>query len=444
MTDLQRILPTVPQLSGLSSLVRYANQPLKRFEDARSLSERATAFEVFGRYHLTLFAPELIESVLVGEHAAFCKGVFMRDLGLTLLGDGLITTHGAEWRRQRKRTAPSLQRAEMAVYADQIVECTQEFLSAVPTGQAFDAHSSMMRLTLDILVRTLFGGEISRAREVEEALAGVMSEYTPVRLTLRTCLPRWATVVSRRRIARGRRALDSVLMQLISERKQSGCSGSDLMSRLMAASEAEGRALSDFELRDQTMTIFLAGHETSALTLTYILRLLALHPQAQARVRQEIRHVFGGRRPAIQDLPALTFTRAVLDEALRLFPPVWAIARETIADCNVGELACPAGSEVIILPWVMQRDPRYFDQPELFRPERWLTKSALPRGVYMPFGAGPRVCIGAHFAVVEALLVLAVLLSDGQFEMQQGPLLKLVPSITLRPSGPVRMRFNRV
>ena len=434
-------LPGTPKLSGLGSLVRYANRPLLRFEDARRVSERATAFDLLGTYHLVIFEPELIESVLIGDHAAFSKDAFVRDLQ-AILGEGLLNSEGAHWRRQRKLAAPSLQRSEIAAYAEQMVECTQVFLNGLEAGRPFDVHAAFMHLTLDILVRTLFGTEISRVSEVEAALDGVMHEYTPQRMALRTGLPHWMTFRSRRRIARLRTALDSVLLELIAERKQRRSPGTDLLSRMLAASDSEG-GLSDAQLRDETMTMFLAGHETTALALTYAFRLLALNPRAAERARSEVRRVLSGRAPTLNDVPALTYTRAVLDEALRMFPPAWAIAREAISDCQVGEYTCKAGTELIFVPWVMHRDQRFFQEPELFRPERWLAKTELPRCVYMPFGAGPRICIGNHFALTEAMLVLALCLSQGEFHLEQGPLLKLSPAITLRPSGPVRMRFER-
>jgi cytochrome P450 len=430
-----------PSLSGLGSILRYAKQPLRRFEDARAFSKRATAFELFGVYHLMIFDPELIETVLITDHASFEKDAFVRDLE-KVLGKGLLNSEGQPWRRQRKLAAPSFQRSEIAAYGEQMVDCAQRFLRGVEAGQPIDVHAGMMHLTLDILVKTLFGTEVSRATEVEQALDGVMREYTPLRISLRNGLPEWLTFTSRRRIAQLRAALDSVVLELIAQKTRSADPGKDLLSRLIASTDPEG-GLSDAELRDQTMTLFLAGHETTALVLTYALRLLSLHPQLAERARREVAEVIGGRAPSVADLPALTFTRAVLDETLRLFPPAWALARVSLRDCAISELACRARTEVVISPWIMHRDQRFFNDPELFRPERWLRSPELHRCVYMPFGAGPRVCIGNHFAMTEALLVLAVFLARGKFRLLQGPLLKLSPAITLRPSGPVRMRFER-
>ena len=429
-----------PGLSGLSSLFRYANKPLKRFEQARAQSARATAFELLGRYYLVLFEPELIEQVLVRDHAAFTKDPFIRDLE-PLLGRGLLTSDGEHWKRQRRLAAPSFQRGEIDNYAAEMVTCSEQFLHALPVGRTFDAHAAFMHLTLHILARTLFGTEISRVQEVENALNQVMREYAPLRIALRVSLPPWLTRRSRRRIAALRGALDSVLLELIAERKRRSEPGTDLLSRLLAARDA-GQGLSDLELRDETMTMFLAGHETTALALTYAFRLLALHPEAARRARAEVRLVVGARRPTVADLNGLTFTRAVLDEALRLFPPAWVIAREPLHACRIGEFQCDPGTEVLIVPWVMHRDPRFWKQPELFQPERWLSKMQLPRSVYLPFGAGPRVCIGHHFAVTEAMLVLATCLGRGSFALAQGQLLPLSPAVTLRPRDPVLMRFE--
>ncbi|MEP7050513.1 MAG: cytochrome P450, partial [Pseudomonadota bacterium] len=291
-----RKLACIPSLSGVGSLLRYGRHPLLRFEDARSHSARAAAFEIFSQYHLVVFDPELIEQVLITDHASFSKDLFVRDLE-AILGKGLLNSEGAAWRRQRKLTAPSFQRSEISTYGEQMVACAERFVAGLQPGAELDVHAAMMHLTLDILVRTLFGTEISRVREVEVALEGVMREYTPLRISLRNGLPPWATFASRRNIAKLRAALDSVLLELLAERRSSSTLGPDLLSRLLAASDADG-SLSDAELWDQTMTLFLAGHETTALVLTYALRLLSLHPRAARRAQLEVQQVLAGRAPA--------------------------------------------------------------------------------------------------------------------------------------------------
>jgi len=434
-------LKSEPLLSGVGSLFRYSKRPLQRFEDARSFSPRATAFQIFDTYHLTLFDPELIETVFIADHAAFEKDAFIRDLE-QILGRGLLSSEGQQWRRQRKLTAPSFQRTEIGAYAAQMVASAEEYLAELPLDRATDVHAGMMHLTLDILVKTLFGARVSRVQEVEAALDGVMQEYTPLKMSIRTGLPPWVTFATRKRIARLRAALDSVVLEVIAEKKNAGATGTDLLSRMILAAETDG-GMTDAELRDQTMTLFLAGHETTALALTFALRLLSLHPRVAERARSEVARVVGRRSPTLADIPELSYTRAVLDESLRLFPPAWALARVALTDRVLGDIECKRGTEVIAVPWVMHRDQRFFQEPELFRPERWLEKKDLPRCVYMPFGAGPRVCIGNHFALTEAMLILAVFLGHGHFALEQGAVMQLTPAVTLRPSSAVNMRFER-
>ena len=206
-------------------------------------------------------------------------------------------------------------------------------------------------------------------------------------------------------------------------------------------SDAEGN-LSEAALRDEAMTLFLAGHETTALSLTYALRLLAQHAPEREAMMAELASVLGERLPGVADLPNLPYTRAVLDETLRLFPPAWGIGRQPREDVVVAGVAIPRGTQVIVAPWVMHRDARFFAEPHRFWPERWLSQPPPPRFAYMPFGAGPRVCIGSHFALAEAMLILAVMLQHVEPELLPEPELDLMPSVTLRPRGPVLMRLS--
>jgi cytochrome P450 len=436
-------LPFAPvaELSGFGSTLKYAKQPLLRFEAARRLSERAVAFEVFGRPYLALFELDAIEHVLVGAPAAFHKDLFTRDLR-RVLGDGLLTSEGEAWRRHRKLMAPSFQRPEVAAYVPIMVERAQAFVSRIRPGEVLDIHSALMQLTLDVLVRALFGAHVARAPEVERLLEGLARDYRPPVVALRLLLPGWVPLPSGRRLARTRRALDAILLELIEQRRSRGDAAEpashDLLGRLMRARDAGG-SLSQLALRDEAMTLFLAGHETTALSLTYALRLLAQHPEQAAALQRELDDVLEGRAPTALDLPRLTRTRAVIDEALRLYPPAWAIGRQPREDTVLAGVRVPRATQIIVCPWVLHRDPRFFEQPERFVPERWFGAPP-PRFAYMPFGAGPRVCIGSHFALVEATVLLAVLLSQASFELVPQPPLALMPSVTLRPRGAVLLR----
>jgi cytochrome P450 len=441
-------LRPVAELSGFGSMLKYARRPLLRFEAARHVSDRAVAFRVLGRPYIVLFDPAAIEQVFITQHAAFEKDRFTNDLR-RVLGSGLLTSEGDTWRRHRKLMAPSFQRGEIAAYGSVMAERAREFVAQQPANTVFDMHSAMMHLTLDILVRALFGTEVKRAVEVELLLDPMVRDYVPPAVAWRVLLPEWVPLASRRRLARIRRELDTILLELIAERRQliddaavdSTAQPADLLGRLMLAQDAEG-TLSEVALRDEAMTLFLAGHETTALSLTYALRLLALHPAERATLVAELDAVLEGRLPTLVDLPRLPYTRAVLDETLRLFPPAWGIGREPRQDVVVAGVAIPQGTQVIVCPWVMHHDARFFPEPNRFWPERWLTQPAPPRFAYMPFGAGPRVCIGSHFALAEAMLVLSVILQATVPELAPQPELDLRPSVTLRPRGPVSMSLR--
>ncbi len=444
-------LPDVPALSGFWSMLRYALAPLRRFEDARAISDRAVAFRVLGVPYVLLFDPEAIEQVLVTRHAEFQKDQYTRDLR-RVLGMGLLTSDGDEWRRRRKLAAPSFQRSEVASYGPVMVARAEQFVASRESDAPFDVHSALMHLTLEILVEALFGTRIVRAQEVEVLLARMMRDALPISESLRSTLPEWFPVPSRGRLRRISAQLDEILLELIAERKAaflasasegaaSAPARSDLLTRLMRARDEAG-GLSDAALRDEAMTLFLAGHETTALALTFTLRLLALHPEPRAALHAELARVLGGRAPTFDDLPRLTYTRAVIDEAMRLYPPAWAIAREPVTDVVVSGIRIARGTQILLSPWIMQRDARFFTDPEQFRPERW-SGAAPARYTYFPFGAGPRVCIGQHFALAEAVLLLATLSQRAELTLEPGRELRLFPAVTLRPRDPVMMRMRR-
>lgn len=444
-------LPEVPALSGFRSIFKYALAPLRRFEDARVLSDRAVAFRILGVPYILLFDPEAIEQVLVTRHSEFQKDQYTRDLR-RVLGMGLLTSDGEEWRRRRKLAAPSFQRGEIASYGPIMVACAQQFVESRKIDEPFEVRSALMHLTLDILVQALFGTRISRAHEVELLLDRLMRDSLPISEALRSVLPEWFPVPSRRRVRRISEQLDDILLELIAERKaalQASAPNSggaapgrtDLLTRLMRARDEAG-GLTDAALRDEAMTLFLAGHETTALALTFTLRLLALHPAPREKLHAELDRVLAGRAPSFDDLPQLSYTRAVIDEAMRLYPAAWAMAREPIADVVISGIQIPRGTQVLLSPWIMQRDARFFPSPEQFEPERW-SGPAPGRSIYFPFGAGPRVCIGQHFALAEAVLLLATFAQRAEFSLEHAGELRLFPAVTLRPRDPVMMRMRR-
>jgi cytochrome P450 len=386
--------------------------------------------------------PEHIESILRGHADNLHKDRMTRWL-IPLLGEGLLTSEDAHWRRQRKLAQPSFQHQQIERYGAVMVEYTERMLQTWRDGEVRDPHEDLMRLTLGIVARTLFDAELSGdAEAVGESLAVVMNHFmSPMRwFPLVDYLP----LPSSRRYWRSIRRIDEIIYRIIRIRRESGQDTGDLVSRLLAARDDEGKGMTDRQLRDEVVTLVLAGHETTALALFYTFYLLDRHAEVQDRLAAELDTVLGGRPPTTADVPRLKYTEWVVREAMRLFPPAWGIAREALADCEIGGYDVPTGTQLFLTQWLVHRDGRWFDGPEAFRPERWdndLIKR-LPRCAYFPFGDGPRICIGNHFAMMEAILVLATIAGRFRLSVEPGQMLRLLPSITLRPRHGLRMRVH--
>ena len=306
-------------------------------------------------------------------------------------------------------------------------------------GDPRDVHADTMALTLRIAAKVLFDTELERdVAEIGQAFSTVVEEIT-VRLRRPFAIPDAIPIPGNIRYVRGVRRIDQLVTKIIRERRERGEDRGDLLSMLMLARDDDGQSMSEGQLRDEVITLLLAGHETTALALSWTWYLLAQHPDADAKLAAELRDVLGGRSPTVGDLPQLRFTEQVVTEAMRLYPPAWGFGREALADCEIGGYPIPAGTTIIISPWVSHRDPRYFERPTEFRPERWSGDFArqLPRFAYMPFGGGPRICIGNRFAMMEAVLILATVAQ--RFRLQWHGTRPVVPqpSITLRPKGGV-------
>jgi cytochrome P450 len=434
-------MKTSPELTGMSGLFHFGKDPLAAFSEAAALHGDVVEFSQLRATYLLLSHPDAIEAVLQHKGGELEKDFFTRDLG-AILGQGLLNAEGEPWKRQRKLMAATFQPRELAIFTDSMNACTDELAGRFSDGETRDIHADGMHLALDIVVRTLFGSKLERFDEVERALAHISTEYRLLWHTWRALLPRWVPLPSHARLKRIRAELATILLELI--QKKRAAPGRDLLSHLIAATDDEGLGMTDEQLRDESMTLFLAGHETTALALTYTLRLLAAHPEKYGRMLDEIDGVLAGRAPAQADAERLPFTSAVVREGLRLYPPVWSMARHATRDLELAGVPIAANMQVILSQWVVQRDARWWSEPERFRPERWLGAECanLPRFAYFPFGGGPRVCIGQHFALLELVLVLARLSQTVTFE-PSGEKLVLSPVITLRPKGPVRLRVRR-
>jgi cytochrome P450 len=398
--------------------------------------------------------PDLIEEVLVTQQRNFAKGRFYRLLG-PLLGEGLLTSEGELWRRQRRLAQPAFHRERVAAYGDTMVALTERLLEGWRPGEVRDVHADMMRVTLEIVVKTLLDADAAgEASAVGEALPVALHELNGLMNSPAFLLPEAVPTPGKWRLTRAVRRLDDVVYRIIRERRAAPGDRGDLLSMFMAAqvepeesrdpAGAPPTRMTDRQLRDEVMTIMLAGHETTALALTWTWYLLSEHPAVDERLREELGRELGGRPPAVGDLPRLRYAELVLTEAMRLYPPIPIIGRQAIAACELGGYPLPAGTPVSFAQWSVHHDPRFYDEPEAFRPERWADGLArrLPRFAYFPFGGGPRLCIGNAFAMMEATLLLATIAQRFRPRLVPGHPVVPVPSLTLRPEHGMRMRLD--
>jgi cytochrome P450 len=378
--------------------------------------------------------PALMEEVLVAQSRSFIKDKFTRDLS-AVIGFGLLTSDGELWRSRRRIAQPAFSRGRIQAHAETMVAATEQRTADWRDGEARDAHDEMARVAIDIAARTLFGAEVGDdADRLSHALGVLMRRFADWRydhLPLFTRLP----IEANRRVRRAQEDLDGIIHRLIAGRRTDPGGRDDLLAMLLAARDEDGAPLSDAALRDEVMILFIAGHETSANALAWTWMLLAQHPAVEEKLLAEVDCVLGDRAPTADDVPKLPYTAQVLHESMRLYPPSWALGREAVEEVDLNGYRLPRGSQVIIPQWALQRDPRYFERPGSFEPERWSGDLArrLPKGVFIPFGAGPRACIGNSFAVMETVLVLATIARRFRLRLRDGFRPAPWPTITLRP-----------
>jgi cytochrome P450 len=377
--------------------------------------------------------PDFIEQVLVTDNRKFIKGRILRK-NKQLFGNGLLTSEGDFWLRQRRLAQPAFHRGRVAGYADTMVRYASRMASEWSNGDERDIHAEMMRLTLSIVAKTLFDADVDReAKRVGHALEAIMQLNSDFRKLILT--PTWLPTPRKIRATIATSKLNRIVYRFIEERRASGVDNGDLLSMLLAARDDDGSRMTDRQLRDESITIFLAGHETTANALAWTWMLLAQNPHVESKLHEELDRVLGGRPPTLDDLPNLRYTSLVITESLRLYPPAWGMARVAIEDTEIAGYPIPKGCGVSLAQWVVHRDPRWFEAPLEFRPERWEGDLAkrLPRFAYFPFGGGPRQCIGNNFAVMEASLLLATLAQQFRISLLPGKEIIPAASITLRP-----------
>jgi len=361
-----------------------------------------------------------------------------------VFGQGLLTSEGDFWLRQRRLAQPAFHRARIAGYAATMVEHTERLLREWRGGEERDLHAEMMRLTLQIVGKTLYDADVERdARDIGGSMEQLLEIGSNFRRTL--FVPQWLPTPTNLRLEFAIRKIERVLYRIIAERRATGRDAGDLLSMLLAAQDEDGSRMNDKQLRDEAITLFLAGHETTANALSWTWWLLAQNAAVEATLHEELHGVLGDRTPSLEDLPKLTYTNQIITESMRLYPPAWGVARTAIEDHEIAGYRVPKGSGVSFAQWTVHRDARWYDAPEEFRPERWegdLLKR-LPRFAYFPFGGGPRKCIGNTFALMEAALILATIAQRYRFQLVPGHPVVPLASITLRPRHGVRVKLEQ-
>ncbi|WP_410623579.1 cytochrome P450 [Amycolatopsis sp. cmx-8-4] len=417
-----------------SDRIGLMSEAVREYGDAVRVSIGPKTLYIFNH-------PDHAKHVLADNAANYHKGIGYTE-AKRALGDGLLTSEGALWKEQRRTIQPVFQHKRIAAQADVIID---EALSLVErltahrdSGAPVDVLTEVTALTLGVLGSTLLDTDLGAFDAVEHSFEAVQDQAMFEMETL-GMVPRWLPLKGQRAFRAGRDHLQHVVGLLVEQRKaQPSATGDDVLTRLIASTAKEtDKRVADRRMRDELVTLLLAGHETTASTVGWTLDLVSRHPEVRERLHEEAVAVYGDRRPAYEDLTRLRYTHMVLQEAMRLFPPVWILPRRALADDEVGGYHVPAGSEVLICPYILHRHPRYWPEPDRFLPERFDpdVTSDRPRYAHIPFGAGPRFCVGNHLGMMEATFIISTLMRDLRFDTVPGFAVKPEPMMSLRLGG---------
>ncbi len=398
----------------------------------------------------SLYHPDHVRRVFQDHFKNYPRGWHYKLLG-RLLGNGMLVNEGETWKRQRRLAQPAFHRQHLAGFVGTMADATTQMLARwdeiVAKQQPIEIGAEMSRLALAIAGRTLFSVDVSgEADAVGQSVRGVLS-YLEYRFNLLLSPPVWVPTPRNWRFREAVRNLDRVVFGIIERRRREKSDHVDLLSLLDGARDEEtGEGMTDNQLRDEVLTFFVAGHETSATALTWTWYLLASHPLATQRLQEEIDKTLGSRTPTIEDLSRLIYARMVVQEALRLYPPVWAVLRTAREDDEIGGCRIPAGSSVLLCPYVTQRHPEFWERPDDFDPERFTPERVAqrPKYAYFPFLGGPHQCIGHEFAMLEMVLIVAMVAQRFRLELLPGQTVVPRASVGLRPAGPIRMKLTTI
>jgi cytochrome P450 len=427
----------------VGNLPEFRRDPLEFLTNcARTYGDMAS-FRILNVPVYLISRPDYIEMVLSTNSRNFVKGRTMR-ASLPLLGQGLFTSEGATWVRLRKLNQPGCRRDRLPTFAQSTLDIVRRTVGRWREGDTLDIHAAMNDLTVQTVARALFGLDVEADTiEVVNSLHEILEQFR-AQLDTGLLLPPGLPTPGNLRMKRALARLEGIVARIIRERRASVHRTDDLLTTLLHPADSGG-SLTDRELRDEVMTLLVAGHETTAASLTWTWYLLSLHPEVEVRLASEIAACIGDQPVTFDDLPRLPYAGRVVLEALRLYPPAWTTPRVALEDCMIGEFLVARGTSVTMSQWVMHRDPSYFAEPSVFYPDRWAAGllERLPRFAYFPFGGGPRGCIGESFAMAEALLILITIAQQFRLRrIDQEPVMPW-PTMTLQPRGAVRMRLEK-
>lgn len=436
-------LHSLPSPDAAAAVAAYQEDPLAFFMHCAHEYGEIVPIQLDEDLFCLLSNPAHITEVLK-DRLLFPKGQDVKLLS-GLIGNGLLSSNGSFWQRQRRLAQPIFKQRKISAYGEVMVDYTRRMLADWQPNTNLDIHEEMMRLTLNIVMKTIFDQDVNEgdahkvAKAVEETMDWFVEKSAALLEGNEGEIP--ADAGYEAAIAQ----LDATIYSMIEHRRRTDNPGNDLLGMFMQVEDADdGSRMTDQQLRDEAATLILAGHETTANTLSWTWMLLGQNPDVRAQLDQELQTVLQDNKPTFEDMKRLPYTTNVIKESLRLYPVVTDISREASEDCEIGGYHIPKGTTLMMSQWVMHHDARYFDQPEVFNPSRWENdfEKRLPRGVYFPFSDGPRVCIGKGFAMMEAVLILATVAQSFQLELVAEQTIEKQPSVTLRPKSGIQVSLK--
>lgn len=438
----------LPIVGSATKIMNPENVLLFLEQNARQYGD-ITHFTAFGMQLYFINHPDYIQQVLVTDSEKYYKDRMTKLVGKKFLGNGLIFNEGEFHKRQRKLIQPAFHHNRLKTYVDQINAITNAWLDSIDDCQVVSIHPAMMKLTLAVVCKALFNTSISDSETgatVERAM-DYFHEVMGIEARSVIPIPDSLPIPRKRRLKRSIHDLQQVVRGIIAENRARGIDDGSLISMMISMSDENGRpAMGDAQVMDESITLFMAGHETSALALTWACYLLARHPEIQHKLQKEVAEALGGQQPTMEDIPRLPYTSMIIKEALRLYPPGWILGREPIEPTMIGPYAIPKGAIIFISPYVVHRDGRFFDDPDTFRPERFdpAHEKDIPRYAYFPFGGGTRVCMGAGFATMEMQLILATIAQRFTMQPATNAEIGVVSGLTLLPDQPIDLIFQKI